>query len=273
MSIEARLRIWRLLRARSDARGFRLLTYGGLLLQVNLEQVNSFYGTYIAGEYDFLDIHAGDVVLDAGAAWGDFSLMVARRVGTGGKVIAVEPDPILFALLARNIRLNHLEGLVVPINRAIGAREGFQTIATPHGQMAVKVQSVDQLLGNTNTDRLDAAKIDIEGFEVDAMASRSLQSARELALETHGRKWYVLVTLLLKKLGFCVSEFTNAKFIGNTLRNSSRHLDSLLRAEFASNFLATRSALGYLLGLSGAPVPTSTTSSPYRIVYARRRPG
>ena len=46
------------------------------------------------------------VVVDVGANWGYFTLMAAQLIGRTGRVLAVEPDPRMFALLQRNLSLN-----------------------------------------------------------------------------------------------------------------------------------------------------------------------
>ena len=47
-------------------------------------------------------LRAGDVVLDVGAHIGFFSLLAAGRVGSGGRVLAIEPAPEAFTLLQYN---------------------------------------------------------------------------------------------------------------------------------------------------------------------------
>lgn len=49
-------------------------------------------------------LQPGNVVLDAGAHVGYFSLVAASRVGAHGQVLAIEPAPEAFALLQQNIR-------------------------------------------------------------------------------------------------------------------------------------------------------------------------
>lgn len=54
--------------------------------------------------FDFVEAHvnAGDIVWDIGANVGLFSVSAAHRVGPNGRVISVEPDPFLAALLQRS---------------------------------------------------------------------------------------------------------------------------------------------------------------------------
>jgi len=52
----------------------------------------------------------GDVVVDVGANIGLYAIALARRVGTGGRVHAFEPDPANFLTLDRHCRLNGSPG-------------------------------------------------------------------------------------------------------------------------------------------------------------------
>src|SRR5439155_26818 len=63
-----------------------------------------FNPDYNLEELDFLRSHtpAGGVFVDVGANVGTYALALARRVGTGGKVIAIEPHPVTHARLAFN---------------------------------------------------------------------------------------------------------------------------------------------------------------------------
>lgn len=51
-------------------------------------------------------LHPGDTFVDVGANEGYFSVVASRRVGPGGRVVAVEPQGRLQAVLRRNFALN-----------------------------------------------------------------------------------------------------------------------------------------------------------------------
>src|SRR3981189_1802720 len=63
-----------------------------------------FNPDYNLEELDFLRAHteAGGVFVDVGANVGTYALALARQVGAGGKVIAIEPHPVTHARLAFN---------------------------------------------------------------------------------------------------------------------------------------------------------------------------
>lgn len=63
-------------------------------------------------------IEKSDNVLHLGGHIGTFDILIASLVGNNGKVIVFEPVPKTFQLLLDNVNLNHVEKVVVPINKA-----------------------------------------------------------------------------------------------------------------------------------------------------------
>ena len=64
----------------------------------------------------------GDIVVDIGAHMGRYTIISSKRVGTNGKVIAIEAHPGNFEMLNRNIKLNQLTN-VIPLNYAVYSKE------------------------------------------------------------------------------------------------------------------------------------------------------
>ncbi|MBU5574844.1 MAG: FkbM family methyltransferase [Candidatus Aenigmarchaeota archaeon] len=60
----------------------------------------------IEGYFLYNDIKKGDIVIDAGAYIGLFTLYASKKVGKNGLVIAYEPDPENYKNLLENIKLN-----------------------------------------------------------------------------------------------------------------------------------------------------------------------
>jgi len=72
-------------------------------------------------------IREGDVVVDAGAFIGLFTICVAKRVGVLGSVIAFEPDKLNREALASHVRLNGLEERVTIRAAAVSDTDGAAT--------------------------------------------------------------------------------------------------------------------------------------------------
>ncbi|WMT75196.1 FkbM family methyltransferase [Bradyrhizobium sp. Ash2021] len=140
-----------------------------------------FNPDYNLEELDFLRAHtrAGGVFVDVGANVGTYALALARHVGAGGKVIAIEPHPVTHARLAFN---NSASGYpqVRLVAAAAGPADGDLMIETDGDNLgashivsgnasvkAIKVASLrlQRILEEAGVSRVDALKIDVEGFE------------------------------------------------------------------------------------------------------------
>lgn len=119
----------------------------------------------------------GMVVLDVGAHVGYFALLAAECVGPTGKVLAVEPSPENFALLAANVERAGATQ-VVPVPAAAWRETGqiqlhlsgtntgdhrVYSTGDPRETVAVRALALDELLANT--ERLDFAILDTQGSE------------------------------------------------------------------------------------------------------------
>ena len=147
-------------------------------------------------------LHAGDVFVDVGANWGYFTLAGAHWVGAGGRVIAFEPEPRLFALLTSNLTVNGLDFVrAYPTAAAAGpGRLRFQAFQADSGNWGqsrsiagdspadfdCETVSLDDALDAAGIGTIQLTKIDVEGGEADVLTGM----ARGLA---QGRYRYVLM--------------------------------------------------------------------------------
>lgn len=116
---------------------------------------------------------AGDTVVDVGANIGSLSLAAAAVVGTGGRVVAIEPHPTVFKYLCSNVKLNSTL-VLEPLNVALGDEPGtlrFSDLASDNynaidetGALEVPVSTLDILFKDCS-ERVRLLKIDVEGYE------------------------------------------------------------------------------------------------------------
>jgi FkbM family methyltransferase len=149
------------------------------------------------------------VIIDVGANWGYFTLMAAQLTGRTGRVVAVEPDPRMFALLQRNLSLNGLSQVEAVACAAGADRErrwlhGYADGAENRGvsrirdsasadaggtTFAVSTAPLDRLLDERNIGVVDLVKIDVEGFEADVLGGMTdglaRQRYRRIVIELH----------------------------------------------------------------------------------------
>jgi len=122
-----------------------------------------------------------DVVLDVGANIGYYTLLLAKLVGTKGKVFAFEPAPDNFFLLEKNISLNGYKNVVLE-NLALSNSNGHVDLYLSDESMGwhriypskfcsnnhVKVEMIrlDDYFKNENIrDTISFIKMDVEGAE------------------------------------------------------------------------------------------------------------
>lgn len=140
----------------------------------------------------------GAVVVDIGANIGMFSLHVAAAYGAA-RVLAFEPFPESFALLARNAERNHLDA-IQPIPLAIagepGTRElhmqgrhGVHSLFGTSGE-AVRIEclTLAEAFARYGVERCDFLKLDCEGAEYEILLgapSDTYARIQRVALEYH----------------------------------------------------------------------------------------
>lgn len=102
----------------------------GLKMYLDPAEEASHAGAFLWGEYEpataavFMTVVAeGDVVVDAGAHWGYFTLLAASLCGERGRVFAFEPHPGNYALLTKSVEANGLTN-VVAVQKAVSDRSG-----------------------------------------------------------------------------------------------------------------------------------------------------
>lgn len=69
-------------------------------------------------------LRPGDVAIDIGAQTGDTTVPMALAVGPSGMVLALEPNPYVFPVLARTATLNPATMRIVPLNFAAMRADG-----------------------------------------------------------------------------------------------------------------------------------------------------
>lgn len=172
-----------------------ILTFGrGVTKKINGIAVKfpTSYFRYFPGDYEkdnFLVIQESvkkdDVAIDIGAHIGLMAVVLGKTVGANGKVYSFEPTPKSFEVLNKTIQLNHLQKIVILVNKAVSSGSGTiefnadnENVSnsiisyeynTGHKKITVQVISVDDFVNETGLQRLNFIKIDAEGVELDVL--------------------------------------------------------------------------------------------------------
>jgi FkbM family methyltransferase len=153
-----------------------------------------FNPDYNLEELDFLRAHTpvGGVFVDVGANVGTYAMVMARHVGASGTVIAIEPHPVTHARLAFNRAASDYEQVRL-VAAAAGPSDGELMIETDGDNLgashivsgersgtAIKVRSLrlQRMLDDARVSRVDALKIDVEGYE-DRVLTGFFRQARQ----------------------------------------------------------------------------------------------
>ena len=129
-------------------------------------------------------IKDGDVVVDAGAYIGYYTVLSSKLVGGKGKVYSFEPSQENYDVLVKNIKLNNCDNIHI-VRKAVSDKQGtvtfypnpcnasgstmFKDYSTHNDhdpKVIVDTTSLDDAIGNG---RADFIKMDIEGGETNAL--------------------------------------------------------------------------------------------------------
>jgi FkbM family methyltransferase len=179
----------------------------------------------------------GDIVVDIGAHMGRYTIIGSKRVGTQGKVVAIEAHPGNFEMLNRNIKLNQLTN-VIPLNYAVYSKETkiklylpevesgytiYNTIMSNRARtedkfVEVNANTLDYILQSKEITDVNWIKIDVEGaeFEVLKGASNVLSKSKDIALliEVHGLDNYRPILEFVSSYNFKI-EFEKSNKTGD----------------------------------------------------------
>jgi FkbM family methyltransferase len=124
-------------------------------------------------------VSANGVFVDVGANIGVFTVPLAKHLESG-TVVAIEASPAVYPYLARNVEFNDLRNIrlhhcaaldrdldTVAFYEAPKDHFGMGALAAQFSGKAVPVtaRTLDSILAEDGIDRVDALKVDVEGFE------------------------------------------------------------------------------------------------------------
>jgi len=131
-------------------------------------------------------IKEGDIVIDVGANIGYFSLLAAKKIGSKGKIFAIEPMKQANNWLKKNLKLNDFKNVEV-LEVAIGDKQGTMkmykksessemiildpTISKTDLIMCgeINIKTIDNIISQKKIKKVNLLKIDVEGFEYEAL--------------------------------------------------------------------------------------------------------
>ena len=118
----------------------------------------------------------GDIVIDAGAYEGEFTILASKMVGNTGKEIAIEPTKEGYSKLSRNIALNNLTNVIL-LKIALWNKNGKLKFSNQFGAShianeggeEVETETLDGIIKKMKIKNVDFLKADIEGAEIEML--------------------------------------------------------------------------------------------------------
>lgn len=164
-------------------------------------------------------LNPGDIVVDAGANIGAFSVPAGRLIGSTGRLIAIEMMPRTAQRLRDNLARNAIAAEVVEtalaatsgqtVQAALDLDKGGQaTLALAHTldrpqMVSVATRTLDDVLADVG--EIALIKIDIEGAELDAIAGAAATLDRTRAIIFEQLDGNTALSLRLEAAGFTVT--------------------------------------------------------------------
>jgi len=175
-----------------------------------------FFAREFNGYLQKYKIKEGDIVVDCGSYFGNFTVYASKAVGPKGKVYSFEPDLENFIMLQKNIELNGCKNVVL-VNAGVYSKDtiikfnsgGLGSMIDSNGTSKIKVVSLDNYILRNKIKKVDFIKMDIEGAEIEALIGMNKllkQGSPNLAIASYhiinGEKSYKLVDQYLQKLKY-----------------------------------------------------------------------
>jgi len=203
------------------------------------------------------ELKEGMTCLDIGANIGYYATLESKAVGISGRVIAIEPSPITFKHLQRNMELQKISNNEVH-NFAIGDMEGEVnflshnksnlSMVIQEGQnipqgcelTTVHATTVDKLVEDMKLKNLDLLRMDVEGYEFQILngAKKTITKYEPMIqLELHkfilGSKKLKKILLDFKNFGytvrFCVERELDVRYLGTDKDVRTDTLEQLIK--------------------------------------------
>ncbi len=174
---------------------------------------------------EYYKLKKGDVVVDAGANVGIFTINAAKSVGPEGKVIAIEPEKKNMMLLKRNAKLNNCHNIIF-IQKALSDNKGNSTLTLGESATntlfpenlgdsviknteSVKTDTLQNIISNLDLHCVNFIKMDIEGAEIVAIKGglsliKRTKPVLSMAAYHHvdGKTTYKELVPLLESIGY-----------------------------------------------------------------------
>ena len=136
-------------------------------------------------------VRPGFIFIDVGANCGFYSLRIANALGGKGRIVAIEPHPVVRQRFEYNVNINTAMDITIyscvigDHNGKVKFEEGIKNLGTNRvsekGTIDVEMRTLLDVVADERLGRIDAIKVDVEGYE-DRVLDPFLRDAPESLL-------------------------------------------------------------------------------------------
>jgi FkbM family methyltransferase len=166
-----------------------------------------------------------NLILDVGANEGYYTLKIKKN-NPRAKIVAVEPNPLAFELLEKNIKSNKMTDVIL-VNKAIGPKTekgSFEVVEQVNAicgknvnnikrpwlkkemikKIVVDYISLEKLCSEYRLETINILKLDVEGMETEILKSSKnlLDKIQRIVVEYHSEKSKKALKKYMKNEGF-----------------------------------------------------------------------
>jgi FkbM family methyltransferase len=127
-------------------------------------------------------LRPSDIVFDIGANMGFYTIWMSKFINSSGKIHSFEPDSKSYVRLLKNIELNNIQDFVNANRMAVSNNIGMVKFSegldgenhiinkTENNYEIISCTTIDQYVFDNQIKKIKYIKIDIEGFEYQALS-------------------------------------------------------------------------------------------------------
>jgi FkbM family methyltransferase len=157
----------------------------GPTLETEAANASAIVEVFRNAEYDVpIDWPSLVLILDVGAHVGAF-LCWAAELSRNARILAFEPEPLNFADLERNVRLNGLQNRVTLHNAAIASQGGNRLLSVPR----------ERNLSSFILPIPSAEVVSVPTVDLDAYLQKCPETVSLLKMDCEGAEWEIVPSL------------------------------------------------------------------------------
>jgi FkbM family methyltransferase len=157
----------------------------GPILEAEAANASAIVEVFRNAEYDVpIDWSSLTLILDVGAHVGAFLCWTAQ-LSRNARILAFEPEPLNFADLERNVKLNGIQERVTLHNAAVASEDGNRLLSVPR----------ERNLATIALPIASAAVVSVPTVDLDGYLQECPETVSLLKMDCEGAEWEIVPSL------------------------------------------------------------------------------